>query len=185
MLHFASLLATPIAFLAIAAALACATGDDPRAPAQGGGDDQFAPRRSPRDPTAVLRQTTAPRAVLRAQGGSMIAAGIGPRCWGEICADYPGPVTNSAPIVLEREEGFQVNFEAGPPASIASAWVPVTSAPPAGTEGIIWTGLVYQLMPEESGAPNLLLGPGRYVFVLKATWANQGEVIYAFYVERK
>jgi hypothetical protein len=184
MLHFASLLATPLALLAIATSLACAAGDEPPPPVQGG-NDQVEPRRSPRDPTAVMRATTAPRAILRSEGGAMMPAGIGPRCWAEICADYPGPVTNSAPVVLEREEGFTVNFEAGPPATTASAWVPVMSAPSAGAEGIIWKGLVYQLRDEEPGAPNVLLGPGKYVFLLKATWANQGEILYGFYVERK
>src|SRR5688572_5645506 len=103
LLHFARPLATPIIFLAIAGALACTSGDVSNPPGQGG-DDSMQPRRSPRDPTmTVSLQTTAPRAVLRTQGGSMMAAGIGARCWGEICADYPGPVTNRDPIVLERE----------------------------------------------------------------------------------
>jgi hypothetical protein len=62
----------------------------------------------------------------------------------------------------------------------------VKDAPsPVTAEGAVWKGLAFELERDQLGAPNLLFGPGRYVLLIQAVWANEGDVLYGFYIERR
>jgi hypothetical protein len=125
-----------------------------------------------------------PTATLRASGGGSVVGGVGSRCWDGTCVEHDGPVTNTDPLVIGREESFGVTFAGDPPARTASAWVPVVSARAPDSEAIVWKDLTYKLAESEQGA-EIFLAPGSYVFVLKATWEDRGDIIYGFYLVRE
>jgi hypothetical protein len=163
------------------ALIACAGDADPAAPGQGGSD---AGDTSAIKPPAVA-EPPAPRATLTTRRGAVVEAGLGSRCWDGACIDYEGPVTNAQPLLLGRDEAFSVKFEAGTPATTSSAWLPVTRAPSGDGDTIVWEDLDPNLMRDEPGASNMFLGPGRFIFLIKATWPDHGDVVYGFYIERQ
>jgi hypothetical protein len=152
---------------------------------------------SPTTPTAVTATATAtsdsprgpaivdpPEATLRTAGGRSVVAGVGTRCWGNVCLDAVGPVTNVDPFPLTRGEAVTLSFAAGSPDERHDTAYRVASD--AGSrvlaDGRLWQALGARTQPPETTLPPDL-APGSYVWVVQGFWKDKGDVSYGFYVE--
>ena len=108
------------------------------------------PRLRPLGPTATAipgRRNppirSAPSLMLETAGGTRITAGIGTRCWGGMCVDYVGPVTNASPVVLLAGAAFELTFEHGAPSETFEGWYKIPAGkqpePTTGLEGAAWS----------------------------------------------
>lgn len=123
-----------------------------------------------------------PGASLGASAGT-VAGGVGTRCWGRLCIDYIGPITNDEPVELSRGERLELTFEAGPPSSVDLMWIPVDpNRRETTTAGLAWPGVIAPGGPSmrDAVAP---ADPGSYLLVAFARWAGRGDISYGFYIE--
>ncbi|MCK9518681.1 MAG: hypothetical protein M0R74_06615 [Dehalococcoidia bacterium] len=125
-----------------------------------------------------------PRAVL-SSGGRSVTVEPGTRCWGNLCVDYVGPVSNLEPFVVERAQGFTVTFEAGPPTEMYVGWVDLAGVEPGITGGrAVWMGSGPVIEGAgEADVASIDLPPGRYLYTVFAPYAGRGDLSYAVYLE--
>lgn len=125
-----------------------------------------------------------PGATLRTADGREVVAGIGTRCWANVCLDYVAPISNATPFALPPEGRFEVQFAAGPPTNVAEAWIPLTAAQTLqpGPDGLAWPGLGPPPPTTPYDKDRLPTPPGRYLWVVQAFWQGRGDISYAFYV---
>ncbi|MBI5946634.1 MAG: hypothetical protein HY875_00665 [Chloroflexi bacterium] len=114
-------------------------------------------------------------------GGKTVRGGEGTRCWGTMCVDMVGPITNVDPLVVKAGEAVALDFEGGTPTTVSLTWMAVTGPPPApGPQGRVW---MRELSSTPGGttreAPS---APGDYVLTVFATWKGRGDILFGFYV---
>ncbi|HET7738996.1 MAG TPA: hypothetical protein VFK32_10520, partial [Tepidiformaceae bacterium] len=123
-----------------------------------------------------------PGAVLTSAAGEVDGA-VGTRCWGGMCIDMVGPVTQEAPHDVDAGETVSVEFGHGTPDEATYTWMRATDPPPAAANGErSWSGL-FPPVTEAAGtgleAPD---EPGDYVLIVFAVWQGEGDVSYGFYL---
>ena len=124
-----------------------------------------------------------PGAVLSSPSGTRVQAVIGAYCWDGFCSDGNSVVAEGEAEPLGRGAEFRIDFDAGAPDESESAWVPLDEPPASSGAELTWTDLDYTLERDEPGFTSIP-DPAVYVFVLRATWENRGEVTYGFYLDR-
>jgi hypothetical protein len=125
-----------------------------------------------------------PDATLSVTGGRDVTAGIGTRCWANVCLDAVGPVSNVDAFPISRADRLSISFAAGSPDRRTDRVFSQVS--PDGSrvlsDGRLWEALGGLTAPAAAALPPDL-PPGRYVWVIQAFWKGKGDVSYAFYVE--
>ncbi len=114
-------------------------------------------------------------------GGRTVRGGDGSRCWGTLCVDMVGPITNVHPLVMKPREAVALDFEGGTPTTVSLTWRPVTGPLPSpGPQGRVWMA---GLSPSPAGATREApSAPGDYVLDVFAVWQGRGDISFGFYI---
>lgn len=136
-------------------------------------------------PAASPRATVPPpRSTLRSADGRELVAGIGTRCWGGVCLDAVGPVSNVDPFPVARGQRLSISFAAGSPDQRVDR---VFAAPSENGSRVLADGRLWETFGGPNAPAASALPPdlpsGRYVWVIQAFWNGKGDASYAFYIE--
>ena len=149
-----------------------------------GGDALSTETTEPSPPAEAPRQgpTLAPvPGAFATAGGKTVRGGDGSRCWGTMCVDMVGPITNVEPLVVKPRETVPLDFEGGTPTTVSLTWMPVAGPPPTpGPQGRVWMGgLSLSSAGTTREAPS---APGDYVLNVFAMWQGRGDISFGFYI---
>ena len=88
---------------------------------------------------------------------------------------------------LGRGAEYGIEFDGNPPDYAEVAWIRVEEllrVSEDDDDALVWRELDVDLERAEPGWA-AIPDPGIYVYVLRATWENRGEVTYGFYLDRR